>query len=204
METAIVFISGTNISEPMVSSRMVAERFDKEHTDVLRALNKQVFPFISEQFSGRNFALATYTDEQGKPRKEIHMTKDGFMILAMGFTGEEAMKWKEAFIDAFNQALGSISELRNELARKESVILKLQGRTKKERRFMVPSEDHLEGFDPPLVSKAESELSPEESKAAKQLHVIKTLKGIIQKHIFEQGKQEKADLISQLVMELLL
>lgn len=31
------------------------------------------------------------------------MTRDGFSILAMGFTGAEAMRWKEAYISAFNQ-----------------------------------------------------------------------------------------------------
>jgi Rha family phage regulatory protein len=195
METDIVFISSS--AEPMVSTRMVAERFDKEHTDVLRALNKQVFPFISEQFSGRNFALATYTDEQGKPRKEVHMTKDGFMILAMGFTGPEAMIWKETFIDAFNKAIGSVAELRKELARKEAVILKLQ--RKKQHRYLVPSADHLDGFDPPLVMRDAADLSPEEMRKAKQAHVVKTIKGLMQKHILERTKAEKAEILGALL-----
>jgi Rha family phage regulatory protein len=197
--SSIIFVPSTN-NEPMVSSREVAEKFDKEHTDVLRAMNKQVLPFISEQFSGRNFASATYIDEQGKPRKEIHMTKDGFIILAMGFTGEEAMRWKETFIDAFNAAVGSVITLKAELARKEKVIQRLQ-KTKKPKQWLVPdaNQPHLEGFEPPLVSKPESEMSPEETKVAKREHVVKTMNDIIKKHILEVTAQEKADIICAIV-----
>ena len=38
------------------------------------------------------------------------MTRDGFAILAMGFTGAEAMKWKEAFLDAFNKMEAALIE----------------------------------------------------------------------------------------------
>jgi Rha family phage regulatory protein len=196
----IIFVSGPN-NEPMVSSRHVAVKFGREHRDVLRAYKNIVCHIGEDDFSARNFALATYSDEQGKPREEIQMTKDGFTLLAMGFTGEDAVRWKIKFIQAFNDALGSIADLRNEIIRKEAIILQLQ--KKKERRYMVASGDCLEGFEPPLVSRKESELSPEEVRSAKQMHVIKTLKGIIQKHILEQGKQDQADLISILVRELL-
>jgi hypothetical protein len=36
------------------------------------------------------------------------MTRDGFTILAMGFTGKEAMAWKEKFIQAFNMLYGEV------------------------------------------------------------------------------------------------
>lgn len=32
-----------------------------------------------------------------------HLTREGFMLLAMGFTGKEALRWKLAFIAAFNR-----------------------------------------------------------------------------------------------------
>ena len=44
------------------------------------------------EFSAHNFVLAKYIDEQGKPRPEYLMTKDGFMFLVMGYTGEKAMQ----------------------------------------------------------------------------------------------------------------
>jgi Rha family phage regulatory protein len=196
MSQEIQFCSDANV-EPMVSSREVAAKFEKEHKHVLRDVRDRVLPFISEHFSRSNFELATYEDEQGKPRQEYLMTKDGFMILAMGFTGEEAMRWKEAFIDAFNKAIGSVAELRKELARKEAVILKLQ--RKKQHRYLVPSSDHLEGFDPPLVMRDATDLSPEEMRKAKQAHVVKTMKGLMQKHILERTKAEKAEILGALL-----
>jgi Rha family phage regulatory protein len=182
MDTSIVFVTGSN-NEPMVSSRMVAEKFRKRHDNVLRALAEQVIPLVSEQFRQLNFELAIYSDEQGKPRQEYKMTKDGFAILAMGFTGEDAMAWKEAFIAAFNQAIGSVSELREELARKESVILKLQGRKnkKRERRWLVPSfEAQLPGFpkEPKMVLKPQTEIKQPELNIAKYNHLKRTIEGI--------------------------
>jgi Rha family phage regulatory protein len=180
METDIVFISGPN-NEPMVSSRMVAERFDKEHNHVLRDVRQKIMPFISEQFNASNFALVEYIDAKGEKRPEIMMTKNGFVLLAMGFTGEEAMLWKIRFIDAFDSALGSISELREELARKEAVILKLQGKTKKERRWLVPSyENQLPGFptEPRMVLKPQAEIKQPELNIAKYNHLKRTIEGI--------------------------
>jgi phage regulator Rha-like protein len=55
------------------------------------------------------------------------MTKDGYMFLAMGFTGEKAAAWKEAFIDAFNWLA---DELRNKNMsfeyRRNSLMLEYQ------------------------------------------------------------------------------
>lgn len=84
---------------PVTTSLIVAKRFKKRHGDVLRAINKLE---CSENFTERNFAPSEYKDKSGKVNKYFTMTKDGFMFLAMGFTGKEAAKWKERFIEAFN------------------------------------------------------------------------------------------------------
>lgn len=81
------------------SSLQVAEHFGKRHGDVIRAIRNLDIP---DEFSRRNFASAKYLDEQGKPRDSYHITRDGFALLAMGFTGKEAMRWKLAYIAAFN------------------------------------------------------------------------------------------------------
>lgn len=82
------------------SSLHVADHFGKPHRDVLtriRALD------CSPEFSERNFSLAEYIDSQHKNRPYYRMTRDGFTFLCMGFTGKQAAKWKEAYINAFNQ-----------------------------------------------------------------------------------------------------
>jgi Rha family phage regulatory protein len=89
----------TNKNTPMVSSLVIAEHFEKLHKDVLKAIQNLELP---EDFSGRNFAPANYTDAQGKNRPAVNMTRDGFSMLAMGFTGKKAMEWKVKFLEAFN------------------------------------------------------------------------------------------------------
>lgn len=80
-------------------TRRVAKHFHKRHDTVLRAFDRLG---CGEEFSRRNYAAATEADEQGKPRRIIRMTKDGFVLLAMGFNGAKAMEMKIAYIDAFN------------------------------------------------------------------------------------------------------
>lgn len=91
-----VFIQNQEIK---TDSLKVAEVFGKRHGDIIRAL-KNID--CSNNFSERNFASAEYLDEQGKPRPMYEMTKDGFIFLAMGFTGAKAAQIKEAYIHAFN------------------------------------------------------------------------------------------------------
>lgn len=90
-----------------VSSREVAERFGKEHHNVLKAIkNLQV----SENFNLVNFEAIYDVDQYGRDQKVVLMTRDGFSMLAFGFIGHEAMKWKEAFLNAFNKMEGFIKE----------------------------------------------------------------------------------------------
>lgn len=84
----------------VADSRTLAKTFGKRHADVLRAYDKLQ---CSPEFSQRNFASSEFLDAQGKRRRFVTMTKDGFALLAMGFTGPEAMKFKEDYIRAFNQ-----------------------------------------------------------------------------------------------------
>ena len=85
---------------------IIAEAFGKKHCDVLRAVQQLDLP---EDFEKRNFALSSYhAGTRDYPMYE--MTRDGFTLLAMGFTGKKAMEWKVKFIEAFNameQALKS-------------------------------------------------------------------------------------------------
>lgn len=82
----------------------VATHFAKRHDDVLKRLRNLE---CSPAFRLRNFAEASQEVSQpnGGVAKYpiVRMTRDGFTFLCMGFTGKEAAKWKEAYINAFNQ-----------------------------------------------------------------------------------------------------
>lgn len=82
------------------SSLDVAETFGKNHYDVLRDIRHLD---CSEKFGKRNFAFTSYTDKQGKEKPLVLMTRDGFTFLVMGYRGEKAAQFKEAYIEQFNR-----------------------------------------------------------------------------------------------------
>lgn len=89
----------------VVGSRSVAEKFDRRHDRVLRAIAEITDPKngVSENFNRSNFRPTYYKDSTGRKLPEYLMTKDGFAILVMGFTGKKALAFKEAYINRFNE-----------------------------------------------------------------------------------------------------
>lgn len=91
----LVILQNDNV---VTNSLLVAEKFGKRHDDVLKAIRKME---CSDKFRARNFADSSYKSAQNKDLPMVVMTKDGFSILVMGFTGKQAMQFKEDFINAF-------------------------------------------------------------------------------------------------------
>ena len=88
-----------------VDSRYVAKMFHKDHKNVLRDIAKitESKSGLSEEFRRLNFEPTSYTDQWDRKQKCYCMTRDGFTILVMGYTGARAMKFKEAYIKRFNE-----------------------------------------------------------------------------------------------------
>ena len=86
----------------VVSSREVAENFGKEHKHVLRDIENLMGGEPKIGLSSM-FFKSEYLSVQNKVLPEYLMNRDGFTLLAMGFTGKEALEWKLKYIDAFNQ-----------------------------------------------------------------------------------------------------
>lgn len=82
------------------TSRDLARVFDKQHKDVIRYIERAIEECDGE-FSRRNFAPSKYTDTRGKKQPQYVMTRKGFSLVAMGFTGKKAMEFKVAYIEAF-------------------------------------------------------------------------------------------------------
>ena len=74
---------------PTTTSLVIAQAFEKNHFDVLKAIKKLE--------CSQNF-----TDSTGRKLPMYQITRDGFVFLAMGFTGKKAAAWKERFLEAFN------------------------------------------------------------------------------------------------------
>lgn len=98
----LVKITGKKNEEILTTtSRNVAEVFGKEHFNVLRDIENLG---CSEDFRKLNFEVSEYkVDGNNKTYHEYIMTRDGFTLLVMGYTGEKAMQFKEAYIKAFNE-----------------------------------------------------------------------------------------------------
>ena len=75
------------------NSLMVAEMFGKEHKNVLADIRKITDPKsgLSEEFRRLNFQPSSYKNEQNKKQPCYAMTRDGFTMLVMGYTGQRAM-----------------------------------------------------------------------------------------------------------------
>lgn len=84
----------------VVTSLDVAETFGKEHRHVLRDIKE--LP-CDREFHVSNFGHISYKDSYGRDQPMYIMTRDGFTLLVMGYTGDEAMRFKIAYINQFNQ-----------------------------------------------------------------------------------------------------
>lgn len=78
----------------------VADYFGKRHDNVLRVIDNLG---CSEKFNTLNFEVVEYIDNKGEKRRMYRMTRDGFTLVAMGFTSKKAVLFKEAYIEAFNK-----------------------------------------------------------------------------------------------------
>jgi Rha family phage regulatory protein len=82
-----------------VSSLDVADHFEKLHHNVLRAIEALE---CSAEFRAINFEGSSYKTVQNRQIPMYRMTRDGFAMLVMGFTGPKAAFWRERYIQAFN------------------------------------------------------------------------------------------------------
>lgn len=88
-----------------VDSLYVADFFEKQHKHVLRDIARITEPKsgLSEEFVKSNFAADKYLDATGRKLPCYQMTRDGFTMLVMGYTGAKAMRFKELYIKRFNE-----------------------------------------------------------------------------------------------------
>lgn len=99
----LVTITGKQNEEVLTTtSRMVAEVFEKEHKDVINSIEKLIGGIGISSYT--YFIECFVQNEQNKQMyKEYLLTRDGFSLLVMGFTGEKALQWKLNYIQAFNE-----------------------------------------------------------------------------------------------------
>ncbi|HEG8540766.1 TPA: Rha family transcriptional regulator [Campylobacter coli] len=139
MSNAPVIINNVEVNlnikenKVFINSLDLAKVFNKNHKDVLETTKNQP----QNDFTESNFILSTYKDKKGELRPCYNLTRDGFSLLVMGFTGEKAYKWKIEFIKAFNEMekrLRNIEyEKHDKLAFRQSLGYKSQLKQQKEK-----------------------------------------------------------------------
>lgn len=111
----------------VVTSLDIAETFGKEHFHVLRDIEKLE---CSEEFRQSNFGLSSYKSAQNKSLPMYYITRDGFTLLVMGYTGDKAMRFKEAYIRQFNAMekalMGKIKEREKGIAVRQALTKAIQ------------------------------------------------------------------------------
>lgn len=125
-----VIVKRTEDGELVVSSRRVAEDFDKRHADVIKAIEDKMK--VNEILrSPKYFIESTYTDKSNRKSKEYLLTRDGFSFLVMGFTGSKADEWKLKYIEAFNKMEQAIKNPFAHLSKELQAIIAIDTKVQK-------------------------------------------------------------------------
>jgi len=151
----LVFIKDEQV---VTDSLTVAEVFDKRHDRVLqdiRTLN------CSDEFRLHHFVESKYTNSVGREYPQFIMTEQGFSLLVMGYTGKEAMRFKERYISGFHRMREQLQNNVQVLDERQSLIqsLKLTAKTA-ERQYEM--EDKLTEHDNKIANlekKVENEIT---------------------------------------------
>lgn len=93
--------------QAVTTSLKVAEIFEKEHRVVMKSIRN----LTAQNYAVKKmFVEDSYLNSRNQQQPMYYMNRDGFTLLAMGFTGSKAMEFKLKYIDAFNKMEKQIKE----------------------------------------------------------------------------------------------
>ena len=110
---------------PVTDSRTVADHFEKDHRHVLRDIRVLINGIDAinaeptEPKFGRShdfFIEDTYKAPRRQSDPMFWLTQDGFSLLAMGYEGPKALRFKLAFIAEFNRMRSALRDRRPSIA----------------------------------------------------------------------------------------
>lgn len=95
----MVTLQGNQVT---TTSLKVAEYFGKRHKDVLKKIRNTISDCDDSEYTQRNFAPFDFIDKNGETQPVFNLTRNGFMLLVMGFTGKAALQIKIKYMQAFD------------------------------------------------------------------------------------------------------
>lgn len=122
-------------NQALTSSLLVAEKFGKEHKHVLDAI-RELIQGCAENSADPMFVETIYINEQNRQEYPMFiMNRDGFTLLAMGFTGKKAMRFKLDYIAAFNAMEKALKEQQKTLSQLEILVQSAQALLEQSKRI---------------------------------------------------------------------
>lgn len=106
-----------NEGQLVVSSREVAKHFNKRHDKLTHEIKRMYGDYVAAEGTPKMVDTPLFFEnkyvhsQNGQTYVEYLMPRDGFTLLAMGFTGKEALEWKLKYIEAFNSMEKQLREL---------------------------------------------------------------------------------------------
>lgn len=137
-------ILSTQNGEPVASSRQIAESFEKNHRDVLKAI-ETLEGGLRKTSHTPMFYKTEYTHEQnGQTYPMYLMNRDGFSLLVMGFTGKAALEWKLKYIQAFNAMEKKLATPQMpKLSKELQALFLLDDRTQRQEQRITALENNM-------------------------------------------------------------
>ncbi|MEB7388731.1 Rha family transcriptional regulator [Aerococcus viridans] len=130
--------------QAVTASLQVAENFGKRHDHILRDLD-ELKEGLTQNW-GDLFSESTYVHPQNKQEyRMIYMNRDGFTLLAMGFTGKKALQFKMAYINAFNEMENYIQQRQLPMSQEDIMIATLETQKELKKQISTVSSD-VEGL----------------------------------------------------------
>lgn len=120
---SLVPIVTTKNGTPVTNSILVAKTFDKRHDNVLRDIRSIISSSSKLRSIENMFIDSDYIDSKGNAQPMYIMNRDGFSLLAMGFTGKQALQFKLEFIAAFNEMEARLTLSPEELLLQQAQML---------------------------------------------------------------------------------
>lgn len=138
----IVF-RGAN-DQAITSSLLVAEKFGKEHKNVMQSIRNLIGGTAENSAIAEMFQESRYLNEQNKEQPMFLMNRDGFTLLAMGFTGKKAMQFKLEYIKAFNSMEAQIKASQKPKSQLEILQMSINQLVEQEHRLSSVERDVAE------------------------------------------------------------
>jgi Rha family phage regulatory protein len=129
---------------PVALSLTVADHFQKKHQHVMESVRRLITE-APGQWGLSNFRPTSYPDSQGRAQPAYNLTRNGFTLLAMGFTGRKALAWKLRYIDAFNAMEAELAARREAEATDDVFLRRLARLTPEIRAGLMRLAQRIEG-----------------------------------------------------------